>query len=195
MNIKHILLTFTLLSLVATEPIMAAVERNEKAKQAESTFQTFKKDIKCAFSRKGCSREQKIRLLKQGLTLLGAVTLLYIGYYAWDVSTEKEYYRGFTEGYQLGQPEGAKQAFPEKIRDALQQKQEAIARANENVMHLVRLRDFWEKQVKRTNKQEDIAQRNWAQSHLEEAQQVKLKLEIELKELLQKLKELLQTGI
>ncbi len=76
MNIRHILLSFTLVSLVATGPIMAAVESNN-VEQAKSTFQTFKKDIKCAFSREGCTREQKIRMAKRGLKLLGAIALLY----------------------------------------------------------------------------------------------------------------------
>ncbi len=77
MNIKRILLAFTLTSLVATLPIMAALESNNRVGQAESAFKTFKKDIKCAFSREGCTREQRIRMAKRGLKLLGAVALLY----------------------------------------------------------------------------------------------------------------------
>ena len=77
MNSKHILLAFTLISLLSTDPVVAMSEDNGNVEQAESTFKTFKKDIKCAFSRKGCTREQKIRLAKRGLKLLGAVALLY----------------------------------------------------------------------------------------------------------------------
>ncbi len=77
MNSKHILLGFTLVSLVATGPIMAVVESNDKVEQAESAFKTFKKDIKCAFSREGCTRAQKVRMAKRGLKLLGAIALLY----------------------------------------------------------------------------------------------------------------------
>ena len=77
MQNKHIFLVFTLASVVATGPVTAAVASNEKVEQAESPFQTFKKDIKCVFTRKGFTRKRKTRLTKQGLVLLGVVAFWY----------------------------------------------------------------------------------------------------------------------
>ncbi len=78
MNIKNSVFLFTLVSLIFAGPIMAAVESNNRVEQAESTFKTFKKDIKCMFTIEGCTREQKIRLAKQGLKLFGIVIFLEI---------------------------------------------------------------------------------------------------------------------
>jgi hypothetical protein len=55
---------------------------NSRIKDAKSTFRTFQRDIKCAFTREGCTTEQKKRLLKQGIALLGITALLAGGWFA-----------------------------------------------------------------------------------------------------------------
>ncbi len=91
MQSKHTLLAFILVSVVATEPITAAVERKSKVEKVRSTFQTFKKDILSIFSRKGCTRKQKVRLSRQGGLFLGATAVLASIYYGrkWSKGTGK----------------------------------------------------------------------------------------------------------
>ncbi len=77
MNIKNKILAFMLVSVIATEPVVAAVESKNKVEQAKSTFKTFKKDVGRIFTRKGFTRKRKIRLTKQGFGLLSVVAFWY----------------------------------------------------------------------------------------------------------------------
>ena len=104
MNIKRILLAFTLaLSALIVGPAQAISsakymalakghraslrgspeEKRNKLEEAKSALKTFKKDIKCMFSRKGCTREQKIRLAKEGLGLLTVIAVLSGSWLVW----------------------------------------------------------------------------------------------------------------
>jgi hypothetical protein len=57
-------------------------ETLEQSRQENSIFKTFKNDLKCLFSKQGCTRKQKTRLLKQGSLLISTVLILSgIGYY------------------------------------------------------------------------------------------------------------------
>ncbi len=77
MNIKNTILAFMLVSVIATEPVMAAVESKNKVEQAKSTFKTFKKDVRRIFTRKGFTHKRKIRLTKQGFGLLSVIAFWY----------------------------------------------------------------------------------------------------------------------
>ena len=81
MNTKNIILALTLISTGAIEPTMAATPlRSARIKQADSAFKTFKKDMKCMFSRtKKCSPEQRRRIKRKGLALIGALAVLGLG--------------------------------------------------------------------------------------------------------------------
>ena len=111
MNIKRVLLAFTLaLNALIVSPAHAISsaeymalakghraslggspeEKTNKLDQAKSALKTFKKDIKCVFSREGCTREQKIRLAKQGLGLLIIIAALGGGgWLAWKSRVKK----------------------------------------------------------------------------------------------------------
>ncbi len=77
MNIKNTILAFMLVSVIATEPVVAAVESKNKVEQAKSTFKTFKKDVGRIFTRKGFTHKRKIRLTKQGFGLLSVIAFWY----------------------------------------------------------------------------------------------------------------------
>lgn len=77
MNIKNTILAFMLVSVIATEPVVTAVESNDKVEQTKSTFKTFKNDVRRIFTRKGFTRKRKMRLTKQGFGLLSVVAFWY----------------------------------------------------------------------------------------------------------------------
>ncbi len=135
MNIKNTILAFMIVSVIATEPVMAAVESKDKVEQAKTALKTFRKDIKCVFSREGCTREQKIRLAKQGLGLLTVIAVLGGGgWLAWKSRVKK---REETEAERRQQSERehqaqkAEEARRERERGAAQRKQEQLEKANQ----------------------------------------------------------------
>ncbi len=73
----------------ANRSVLRGQEKKDRLEEAKSALKTFKKDIKCMFSREGCTKEQKIRLLKQGLGLVGIIALLTGGWFVWKARAKK----------------------------------------------------------------------------------------------------------
>ncbi len=78
MNKRCLILLSLLVSLVATEQMVVAVEsRNRLIAKAESAFKTFKEDMSCLFSRKKkCTNKQKARIAAEAIGLVVTVAVL-----------------------------------------------------------------------------------------------------------------------
>lgn len=69
-----------------------AALRAEKSERGaiQARFAQFKKDLSCMFSKKGCTKEQQTRLLKQGFGLAATIIAITGGaWYLWPLSPEK----------------------------------------------------------------------------------------------------------
>lgn len=121
MNIRSKIIALALVATMAINPIMAAVPQKQEITQAKSKFQTFKKDIKCMFSREGCNAEQKKRLMWEGAALIAAVLLLAGGGYYYYHSRQKEKKR----------TEQLKEEAEEDIKEAHKERAETQAKEEE----------------------------------------------------------------
>ena len=76
MNKNHVMLSIVLVCMLATQTAVCAQDKAGLINKAQETYRTFKKDMKCVFSKQPCTRTQKKRLIKQGAALTGIVVVL-----------------------------------------------------------------------------------------------------------------------
>ncbi len=70
------MLSIVLVCMLATQTAVCAQDKAGLINKAQETYRTFKKDMKCVFSKQPCTNEQKKRLIKQGAALTGIVVVL-----------------------------------------------------------------------------------------------------------------------
>lgn len=80
MKKKHIVLSLLFVSMAFTQNLICAQDKNVMIKKAQEAYRTFvkdlKKDIKDLWSKEPITREQKVRLIKQGAALTTIILLL-----------------------------------------------------------------------------------------------------------------------